>query len=158
MGLAKQLANHLREVHFGGNWTNSNLKANLTGLTWQQAKTQVYDFNTIAALTYHVTYYVHALVKVLEGGQLDASDEFSFNLPPIQSQEDWEIVLEKAWEDAENAAKLIGEISDTLLLEKFTDDKYGNYFRNINGTIEHLHYHLGQIVLIRKIILKNIGN
>jgi len=31
--------------------------------------------------------------------------------------------------------------------------KYGNYFRNIVGVIEHIHYHLGQIVLIKKILV-----
>ena len=31
-------------------------------------------------------------------------------------------------------------------------EKYGNYFRNLTGIIEHLHYHLGQIVLIKKLI------
>jgi hypothetical protein len=29
-------------------------------------------------------------------------------------------------------------------------EKYGNYYRNIHGIIEHIHYHLGQIVLIEK--------
>jgi hypothetical protein len=30
--------------------------------------------------------------------------------------------------------------------------KYGNYYRNLHGIIEHTHYHLGQIVLIKKLL------
>jgi len=153
MSLTQQIARHLREVHFGGNWTASNLKDNLAGITWQQAATQVYSFNTIASLVYHMNYYVSAVLKVLEGGPLDASDKLSFNLPPIQSQEDWDNLLDKTWADAENFAALIEALPEQKLGEAFSDGKYGTYYRNIHGVIEHIHYHLGQIVVIRKIIL-----
>ena len=31
-------------------------------------------------------------------------------------------------------------------------EKYGTYYRNFHGLIEHAHYHLGQIVLIKKLV------
>ena len=34
----------------------------------------------------------------------------------------------------------------------FGNEKYGTYYENIQGVIEHLHYHLGQIVVVKKII------
>jgi hypothetical protein len=155
MGLTTQVAKHLREVHFGGNWTWSNMRDTLQDVTWQQAMTKVDDFNTIAILTVHTTYYVKALLDVLQGKPLNAKDELSFNLPVIQSQQDWEQLLEQAWENAEMAAQLIEKLPDSLLLENFEDEKYGNYYRNIQGNIEHMHYHLGQMVLIKKLILQS---
>jgi len=122
-------------------------------MTWQQATTQVYSFNTIASLVYHMNYYVSAVLKVLEGGPLDASDKLSFNLPPIQSEEDWQKLLDKTWTEAENFAALIEALPEQKLGEPFSDGKYGTYYRNIHGVIEHIHYHLGQIVVLRKIIL-----
>jgi hypothetical protein len=53
MNLTAQIAKHIRDVHFGGNWTCSNLKDNLADVTWQQATTKVRSFNTIVALVYH---------------------------------------------------------------------------------------------------------
>jgi hypothetical protein len=153
MSLTEQIAKHFREVHFGGNWTSVNLKDSLKDITWQQATTQVYSLNTIAALVYHVNYYVSAVLKVLQGDTLDASDRYSFNLPPIQSQEDWDGLLDKTWTDAENFASMIEQLPESKLWEDFSDNKYGNYFRNFHGIIEHIHYHLGQIVLIKKILL-----
>ena len=88
MNLPAQLAKHLRDVHLGGNWTSSNLKDNLKDVSWQQATTQVHSFNTIATLVYHVNYYISAVLKVLQGGPLEASDKYSFDLPPIQAQSD----------------------------------------------------------------------
>jgi hypothetical protein len=62
--------------------------------------------------------------------------------------------LGKTWTDAENFAILIECLPERMLWEDFADNKYGNYYRNIHGIIEHNHYHLGQIVLVKKILLQ----
>ncbi|PBQ33305.1 DUF1572 domain-containing protein [Sphingobacteriaceae bacterium] len=154
MNTSKNIAKHLREIHFGGNWTCVNMKDTLSGLTWQEVTTQVYGFNTIATLTHHVNYYVDAVIKVFEGEALNAKDELSFNHPPIASQQDWEKMLDKVFTEAEKFAVLIEELPDEKLWEDFTDKKYGIYYRNLHGIIEHMHYHLGQIVILKKIILQ----
>lgn len=156
MDLTKQIAKHFREVHFGGNWTSSNLKDNLADVSWEQATTQVYSLNTIAALVFHLNYYVSGVLKVLQGGPLEIRDKFSFDLPPIQSQEDWEKLLDKTWIEAEDFASLVEQLPESKLWEDFTDPKYGNYYRNFHGIIEHAHYHLGQIVLIKKILSQTV--
>ncbi len=158
MQLTTQIAKHLREIHFGGNWTSVNLKDTLADVTWQQAVAPVYSFNTIATLVYHINYYISAVLKVLEGGPLDASDKYSFNHPPIQSQQDWEKLLEKTWTEAEKFAALIEQLPESRLGENLADEKYGNYYRNLHGIIEHSHYHLGQIVLIKKILAQENKN
>ena len=152
MNLSQQLAKHLREVFFGGNWTDVNLKKSLEGVSWQQATTKIYSLNTIAALVYHVNYYVAAVLPVLQGGQLNASDKYSFDLPAIQSEKDWEALLNKVWSDAENFAAVVEQFPEENLWDDFSEGQYGNYFRNIQGIIEHTHYHLGQIVLIKKML------
>lgn len=154
MNLPAQIAKLFRDVHYGGNWTSVNLKENLAGLTWQQATTKVYSFNTIADLVYHMNYYVSAVLKVLQGEPLNASDKYSFDHPPIRSQQEWEKLLTKTCTDAENFATLVEQLPESKLWETFSDEKYGNYYRNIHGVIEHCHYHLGQIVLIKKILLQ----
>lgn len=152
MNLPSQIARHLREIHFGGNWTDINLKAQLADVTWQQATTRVHSFNTVAVLVYHMNYYVCSVINVLQGNSLDAHDKFSFDLPPIQSQADWENLLAKTWSDAETFAALIEKLPESRLWDDFSDNKYGNYYRNLHGINEHCHYHLGQIVLIKKLL------
>lgn len=152
MPITHQLAKHLRDVYFGGNWSTSNLKDNLKDLTWEQATMKIGQFNTIAMLVQHATYYVAEVTKVLEGGALVAKDELSFEHPPITNQADWEAFLAQKWKEAEHFANLIEQLPDSILEGDFTDSKYGSYFRNINGIIEHLHYHLGQIAVIKRLI------
>lgn len=150
--LSVHLSKHLREVYFGGNWTSVNLRDSLANVTWQQAITKFHSLNTILALVYHINYYINAVTKVLQGEPLNASDKFSFDHPAIQSEEDWQNLLSKTWKEAENFAYLIEQLPDSKLWENFEDGKYGNYYRNIQGIIEHTHYHLGQIVLIKKLL------
>lgn len=156
MTISLQIAKHLRDIHFGGNWTSVNLKEQVTGINWQQATTKIYNLNSIAQLLYHINYYVAAQLKVLQGKPLDAHDTFSFYCPPIQSQNDWDKLCNKAFEDANNLANLIEVLPDEQLWQNFEQEKYGNYYRNLHGMIEHCHYHLGQISLIKKIILQQV--
>ncbi len=152
MTASLQIAKHFRDVHFGGNWTSENLKDQLAGVTWQQAATPVHSLNTIAALVYHINYYVSAVLKVLRGGPLDAHDKYSFDCPPVRSPEDWDRLQNKLWADAEAFIILVEQLPDSRLEENLADAKYGNYYRNLHGIIEHTHYHLGQIAIIKKML------
>lgn len=152
MKLTDQIARQLREVHFGGNWTGASLKEKLAGVTWQQATQRVGSFHTIAALVYHMNYFVSATLQVLEGGPLDAKERLSFDSPSIASEQDWERLLQKTWSDAESLALAIERMPESQLWEDFLDEKYGNYYRCIHGPIEHCHYHLGQIALIKSML------
>jgi hypothetical protein len=154
MNLMEQIAKQFRDIYFGGNWTAVNFKDTIANINWQQATTKVYSFNTIADLVYHTNYYVSVVSKVLQGGPLNAHDKYSFDHPPVLSQQDWENLLNKIWPDAENFAEMIEQLPESRLWETFMDEKYGTYYRNIHGIIEHNHYHLGQIVLIKKMLLQ----
>ena len=152
MELSTRLAKHFGGIYFGGNWTDSNLFDSLKDVSWQEAVTQVSNCNTIATLTFHINYFVEAVLKVLEGGPLDAKDKLSFTHPPIESKEDWDNFLEKIWINAKRFAELVEQLPEQKLSKVFVDKKYGDYYSNLTGIIEHSHYHLGQIAILKKLI------
>lgn len=148
-----QIANRFREVLLNGRWiANTNYKDQLSKVTWQQAIHKVGNLNTIAALAYHINYYLAGVLNVFEGGDLEIRDKYSFDLPPIESQEDWDKLLDEMWINAEKFAHHIELMTDEQLTQPFVNEKYGAYYRNIEGMTEHAYYHLGQIVLIKKLI------
>ena len=59
------------------------------------------------------------------------------------------------WANAEKFPNCVELVPDQELEENFTDEKYGNYRRNIEGVIKHSYYHLGQISLLRKMVLES---
>ncbi|WNI35488.1 DUF1572 domain-containing protein [Chryseobacterium sp. SG20098] len=153
MSSVSQLAKRFREVLLDGFWiANTNFKDQLSEVSWEHAVTKIDSLNTIAMLTFHIDYYIAGIVNVFEGGDLEIKDQFSFDLPSIESQQQWEDLLSKLWTDSERFAALLEQMPDSQLDEVFVDEKYGTYRRNIDGMIEHCYYHLGQITLIKKLL------
>lgn len=146
------LAKHIREIYTGGNWTYSNLADAVKDLDYQDAQKSIYNSNSIAVLLNHLHYYIPRVITVLQGGAMEGNDKMSWATPEFASQKDWDDWIAKIMEEAEEFASLVEALPDSILTNTFVQEKYGTYFRNINGIIEHNHYHLGQIVLIRKII------
>ncbi|MBT8282089.1 MAG: DinB family protein [Muriicola sp.] len=157
MATSAFIAKHIKEFYFGGNWTAVNLKDSLSGLNWEQAAHRQSDLHSVAELVYHINYFVRVVLRVLEGKPLEGKDAESFDCPPIQNESDWTALKDKTWKDAEIFIRLVQKLSDKQLSELLADEKYGSYERNLIGIIEHSHYHLGQIVLLRK-LLKSSNN
>ncbi len=149
-----EIAKRFKEIILHGTWVaNTNYKDQLSGLNWETATTRFKSFNTIAVLAQHIHYYIKGMNNVFRGGKLDIKDKYSFDFSPIESQSEWETFLLKLWEDTEKFASWIEKMPQEKLGQVFVDEKYGTYQRNINAMIEHSYYHLGQIVLIKKILL-----
>jgi hypothetical protein len=154
MNISQQLAKQFRDVHFGGNWTSVDLQTVLSDISYEEAFLKPGSFNTIAALVFHIHYYIREVTRLLEGGTLNAKDEFSFNLPVLNNETEWKDFLENTWKAAMHFAELIEHLPEEKLREDFTNGKYGTFFRNLSGITEHTHYHLGQIVILKKLIRK----
>lgn len=154
-----EIANRFREIILNGTWVaNTNFKHQLADVDWKIATTKIGSLNTMAILAQHIHYYINGINNVFKGGSLDIRDKYSFDFPPIQSQQEWDSFLNIFWHDSEEFASLIEQMPEEKLLQAFFDEKYGTYRRNIDAMIEHSYYHLGQITLLKKIILESREN
>lgn len=152
MTTAQRLAKQIRGLYFGGSWTDTDFQKLLNDVNWNQATKKYKNLNTIVKLVFHTNYYIEAQLSVLKENKLEASDKFSFDHPPINSEDDWQDLLRKSFKNAEEHATIIEQMNDEELYADFWGDKYGSYYDNFVGLIEHNHYHLGQISLIKKLI------
>ncbi|TNE55972.1 MAG: DinB family protein [Bacteroidetes bacterium] len=153
METAKELADRFREVFLHGTWiANTNYQDQLNKVNRVEAIKSLDNLNSIAALTFHIHYYLEGVFQVLEGGPLSIRDQYSFDMPPLQTEEDWEKLRQKLLVQAEKIASRIEMLSQPELEQVFVDPKYGSYRRNLEALIEHAYYHLGQISLIRKLL------
>ena len=151
-----EIANRFREVFLDGTWiANTNYKKILTDVSWLSATKKIANLNTIALLTFHINYYVAGVLNVFETGKLDIKDKFSFNAPKITSEKEWNTLKNVFFSNVKKLANHIEKLPDESLNAIFIDEKYGSYLRNIEGMIEHSYYHLGQISLIKKMVLGN---
>jgi hypothetical protein len=154
MKLNEQISKQFKDLFISGQWvgTNLNLKAQLDDVNFEMAVTKYGSLNSIAMLAFHINYYLEGVINVFEGGTLDIKDKYSYDMPPISSQEDWDDMKANIFQNAENFVVLVQQMPLSQFNEPFTDEKYGTYLRNLIGMLEHSYYHLGQIVLIKKLL------
>jgi hypothetical protein len=151
--LSKHLAYRLAQVLLNGTWiAGTNWKNELNQTDFLSANTKCGNLNTIALLSFHLNYYLQGLCRVLQGNPLEISDRFSFDAPELNSEEDWETRKALFFSNARLFIELIEQATDDFILSNFVDPGYGTWQNNVEGFLEHAWYHLGQIVLIRKMI------
>lgn len=145
------LAHRIRDVFLQGTWiANTNYRHALAGVSLAQALHTRGGHNSMAALTFHVDYYLGGVLHCLQGGPLLLSDAQSFQLPPLHTEADWQALINRLLSHAASFASALNALPDSFLTTPFTNPKYGNWQHNIEGLIEHSYYHLGQVVLIKK--------
>jgi hypothetical protein len=151
MKITEAIAQHFYEVHYGKNWTDVAMKDVLKDIPWEQAIQKVDSVNTITVLVHHMNFYNMVVYDRCFGeqGQFEHEDSLSVS---IKNDEDW---LQLQHHYFTNADKIHHHI---LLLdeEKLFTVRPGNqntFYKNLHGLIEHIHYHLGQVSLLKKIIL-----
>ncbi len=155
---SKQLAQRFKDVMIDGKWiANTNYKDQISGIDWEQATQKIGSLNSIALLTFHINYYIKGVLNVFEGGALEIRDKYSFDLPPITSAKSWNALRDDLFNNTETFFNHLKTMPDKKLESPFVEEKYGSYRRNIEGVIEHSYYHLGQIVLIKKMLSENNG-
>ena len=153
---SNQIADRYKDVTLEGKWiANTNYKDLMSDLTWEQATTKIGSLNTIALLAFHINYYTKGILSVFNGGPLEIRDKYSFDAPPIKSKKDWENLMNDMWANAEEFATHVESMSEEKLDSIFIKEEYGTYRRNIEGVIEHSYYHMGQVSLLKKMILES---
>lgn len=153
MNTATLLADRLQEVFLDGTWVaKTNFQDQLRGVDLTMAMTEVGELNTIAKLVYHNNYYLDGLLKVLHGEPLNLSDKYSFDLSTMKSDDDWENLVATFLQNAQAFVDKVRTMSEDEIKGPFVADQYGTYLRNLDGVIEHAYYHLGQIVILKKMI------
>ena len=149
--ITNELARHIREIHFGNNWSDSDMKMVLKDVTWQQAMaTPIPNANSIAVLVFHMNFYLNYVHKHIQEIKYVFEHEDSFKVPAIHSESDWQTLLQKTWADAEAFAQTVEKLSVGDDFYQVIPPNHNSFYKNIHGVVEHNHYHLGQIVLLKK--------
>lgn len=148
-----QLATRIEEVFLNGKWiANTNFKLALEDVDFALSLKKVGDHNTIALLTFHINYYLNGVLNVLNGGPLEIRDKYSFDMPELKSEQDWITLKEDLFSNASKFSTRVNALSNQHLNDVFVKKEYGTYKRNIEAMLEHAYYHLGQIVLLKKLV------
>lgn len=147
------MARRIRDLFLEGTWVaNTNYRKLLSEVPFFSANQKINGSNSIGLLTFHVAYYVHGLLDVIQGKPLQIKDTLSFTMTPITHENEWETMVDDLLKAAATLALQVAEESPEFLYAPFANGQYGNWEANLNVLIEHGYYHLGQMVLIKKML------
>ena len=134
------------------NWTGINVQKALKDVTPVIA---VHRFNknhlNIAELVAHIICWNKIMTERLDKHNHEPAKEEDFPVVDELTDEQWyDMKLELARSFHLLKGKL--ENKDDDILDKPIFEGASDAYRNLHGQIAHIHYHLGQIVLLKKLL------
>jgi uncharacterized damage-inducible protein DinB len=147
------LAAQHQEVWTGSPWYGSSVQSGLSGITPQQATYRLSGQHNIAEIVNHMVQWKKFVLEKIRG---NAAFDIELN-----SKDDWTTIDrldETSWNqivESFNAvtASLLSEmrlVQENLLRESVPGRKY-SYSQLIEGIRDHDIYHLGQVIILKKI-------
>ena len=152
MKTTELIAQHILEVHEGNNWTDSAIEAALADVTVSDATRQtVASPNTIASLLHHITSWNRLMVQRINGVDKQEPEGNGYNMPPLQTEAEWQALKADNINSAHELAAAIRAFDESKLQLPILPG-YSSAYKNLQGTSEHIHYHLGQMVILKQLI------
>lgn len=159
--LIKHISKQLKDIQNGKNWIGSSFDSKLNHIDEQLMFTRpMADLHSIAEIISHLTLWRKEAILKIKTGKGSKTDDCEENWLPIAT------LKNKGWHSikAEYDLSLIELLSllehkeDTFLNETYYDTDFkGTYTYNflINGMLHHDIYHLGQLGIVIKYLIKN---
>ncbi|MDQ2752730.1 MAG: DinB family protein [Bacteroidota bacterium] len=152
MKITSLIAQHLLDVHEGNNWTEVSLADVLKDTTLEEATTLTSASpNTIASLLHHITYWNRAMVQRIAGNNVMIDEYNGFDLPELITEDDWlQLQVDNNLSSHELAVAILN--FDNAKLEEPLVNGGSSAYKNMQGAVEHVHYHLGQMMILKKLV------
>ena len=152
MKITSLIAQHLLDVHEGNNWTEVSLAGVLKDITLQEATTLTSASpNTIASFLQHITYWNRVMVQRIAGNEVAVDEHNGFDLPHLQTEDNWlQLQVDNNLSSHELAVAIV-HFDDAKLEEPLVNGGSSAY-KNMQGAVEHVHYHLGQMMVLKKLV------
>jgi len=152
MKTTELIAQHILEVHEGNNWTDSAIADVLNDVTLNEAiQMTSASPNTIASLLHHITYWNRLLIQRINGTHIEVPESNGYDVPQLKSEQEWQALKADNINSAHELAAAIRAFDENKLSLPILPG-YATAYRNFQGTSEHIHYHLGQMVILKQLI------
>ena len=157
MDVREEIARHLLQTHEGGNWTEVSVRDTLADVTPAEASTRTLASpNTIAALLRHLTFWNRVMARRALGQPTAIGPANGFDGPDPASEADWQTLQADNLRSAHELAAAIRGVPAGQLAAPILPG-YSSTYHNLQGAVEHMHYHLGQLVLLKNLVRAQPG-
>ena len=142
-------AKHLYRVYFGGNWNEKNWFDFIENVP-SEILFKEHNGKTIWQLFTHSSYYLKAIENVIDGNAITTTDSESWLVQIPKNEASFRDYIISLQFKVKQICTQLEFKEPEWFTEPFGNPSNGGIDSNIIGIVEHLHYHLGQAILINK--------
>lgn len=155
MKLTETLSNNILNVFEGNNWTDVSISGVLSGISYSQANTVTpASKNTIAGLTHHLLYWNKVIMQRMQGDDPFIPDSNGFDVGELTSEEAWQKLVTDVRQSFIDLSTAIRDFPQDRL-QDLTKSGRSTIADNLYGIIEHAYYHLGQMLIIKNLLMRS---
>ncbi len=144
--------NKLIKDHYNGNpWIDTTIAATLKQLTAKQAAVKIGELNSIWQIVNHMIMWRTALIARVMDKPISHPDNNYIEEIKDTSAATWKQTIKRFERSQKDITSFLGSSEDELLDMVSPSSGY-SYFELVMSIVIHDSYHLGQIVLIKKMM------
>jgi uncharacterized damage-inducible protein DinB len=149
---SQRIATLYQSVYDGSPWIDITILEVVKDIDCNDALKKIRpDFNSIWEIVNHIISWRKNVLQRVQGKILITPNHNYFETVTETSQEDWQNALKKLEESQQEWVKFLDSFDETDF-EKIYPNNGMTYYEHIHGIIQHDIYHLGQIVILKKLV------
>lgn len=140
------------DLYHGQPWLDVTLQDTLSGITPEQAnKRPLKSGNTIWEIVNHLIAWRENVLKRVQGEVLETPANNYIQKIEDASEEAWQHTLDALESAQKEWLYFLSTFPEADFEKEYPTNKH-SYYKHIHGIIQHDAYHLGQIVLLAKMV------
>ncbi len=139
------------KLYSGEPWIDVNLFDTLSNITAEQASKKIHNCNTIWEIVVHMIAWRENVLRRLQGEVITTPANNYFSAVTDTSDEDWEKTLRLLERSQQNWLSFLKDYDMKMINVQYPANQMTHH-EHIQGILQHDCYHLGQIVLLLKLI------
>lgn len=153
MSPTERIAKALLDIFYGENWTDVTIQQTLRDISFEMAQEKVpFTKNTISKILFHLKYSNEIVSQRADKIPAEyKNEEEGFEAPFLESDEQWQNLITETYKSAEILNAKIKNFDEAKLNDPIIPG-FSSAYRNFQGIVEHAHYHLGQMMMIKKFL------
>lgn len=133
-------------------WIDVTIKGTLENMLAEKAAKKISpQLNSIWEITNHIIRWKENILQRVQGHAINSPANNYFEPIIDQSEKAWQNTLETLMNVQLQWTRWVEKMNEADL-EKIYPDNNATYYKNIHGILQHDAYHLGQIVLLAKVM------
>lgn len=149
---AERIKKLFEDLYNGSPWIDVTIMDTLKNISAKQAAAKITpERNSIWQIVNHIIAWRENVLFRVQGNEVTTPNNNYFTQLENTSETEWQKALERLAHSQEQWVRFLENFDETQF-DKIYPPNNMSYYKHIHGILQHDAYHLGQIVLLSKLV------